>query len=161
MALKDTYFTISEAAKALNVSRQTIYRWIADKKIASEKVGGVILVEKKAIQESALKNFFESFSRMMDNYSVEYVRKKCGYKEEDKIVRGKSEKDYLVFLITTKNGNCEKVKVGGMDFTFSVGRNIKGIQVKDITFTDIVKTECEQVNNESKSEGIKKTRSGA
>ena len=38
MAIKDVYFTMAEAAKELNVSRQTIYRWIADKKFPIEKM---------------------------------------------------------------------------------------------------------------------------
>ena len=46
MAIKDLYFTISEAAKELDVSRQTVYRWIADSKMTTEKIGGVILVDK-------------------------------------------------------------------------------------------------------------------
>ncbi len=50
MALKDTYFTISEAANELNISRQTLYRWIADSKIATEKIGGVILVKKDDVR---------------------------------------------------------------------------------------------------------------
>ena len=49
MALKDMYYTISEAARELGVSRQTIYRWIADGKVPTEKIGGVMLVEKAAI----------------------------------------------------------------------------------------------------------------
>lgn len=47
MAIKDRYFTISESAKALGVTRQTISRWIKEGKIPSEKVGRETLIKKK------------------------------------------------------------------------------------------------------------------
>ena len=46
-ALKDAYFTISQAAEELHVSRQTISRWIARGKITAEKVGRVTLIKKE------------------------------------------------------------------------------------------------------------------
>jgi len=57
MAIKDMYYTVSEAAKELDTSRQTIYRWIANNKIPIEKIGGVVLVEKKAVDEYAADRF--------------------------------------------------------------------------------------------------------
>lgn len=51
MTLKDKYFTISEAAKEIGVTRQTISRWIADGKISAEKVGRETLIKKKDLQK--------------------------------------------------------------------------------------------------------------
>jgi len=40
MLLKDSYYTVSEAASALGVTRQTIHRWLRQEIIASsEKIG--------------------------------------------------------------------------------------------------------------------------
>ncbi len=51
MALKDNYFTISEAARELNVTRQTISRWVANGKLAGEKIGRETLINKKDLFE--------------------------------------------------------------------------------------------------------------
>jgi len=47
MALKDKYLTISQAAKELKVTRQTISRWIAKKYVTVERVGRVALIKKE------------------------------------------------------------------------------------------------------------------
>lgn len=39
MALKDSYFTVAQAAEELGVTRKTISRWLADGKLSAEKVG--------------------------------------------------------------------------------------------------------------------------
>ena len=39
MALKDKYLTISEAAKELGVTRQSISRWIKEGRVTAEKIG--------------------------------------------------------------------------------------------------------------------------
>lgn len=51
MALKDTYFNISEAAVYLGVTRQTLSRWITEGKIAAERVGNAILIDKNHIYD--------------------------------------------------------------------------------------------------------------
>jgi excisionase family DNA binding protein len=47
MALKDRYFSVSQAAKEIGVTRQAIHRWIASGKIPAEKVGRETLIAKK------------------------------------------------------------------------------------------------------------------
>ena len=141
MAIKDLYYTISEAAKELNVSRQTIYRWIADDKIPTEKIGGVILVEKGAINKHAAKRFMESMSQLFDGLAFDALRQELGYTDEDIIERAKNERDYLVFLVTRKNGTREKVLVGGSEITMASDRKQKtpvfsGMKLKEITRTD-------------------------
>jgi len=51
MALKDNYFTISEAARELNVTRQTISRWVANGRLAGEKIGRETLISRKELFE--------------------------------------------------------------------------------------------------------------
>ena len=59
MALKDKYFTIHEAAKQFNVTRQTISRWIAGGKIPVEKVGRETLIKRKDLSEFYRKRLSE------------------------------------------------------------------------------------------------------
>ncbi len=51
MALKDKYVTISEAARELWVTRQTISRWIRKGKIVAEKIGRETLIKKKDLYQ--------------------------------------------------------------------------------------------------------------
>jgi len=51
MALKDKYLTISQAATELNVTRQTISRWIAKKYVPAERIGRVALVKKEDLHK--------------------------------------------------------------------------------------------------------------
>jgi len=51
MALKDDYITITEAAKQLKVTRQTISRWVAKGYVPGEKIGRETLIKKKDLQK--------------------------------------------------------------------------------------------------------------
>lgn len=51
MALKDEYLTVSQAARELGVTRQTISRWIAKKYVPVERVGRFALIKKKDLQK--------------------------------------------------------------------------------------------------------------
>ena len=82
MALKDKYFTISEAAEELKVTRQTISRWITQGNIPSEKVGREILIKKKDLYQYRFKRLSEVVAdRILDLYiaaAEDYSREK-GY----------------------------------------------------------------------------------
>ncbi len=49
MALQDKYVTINQAAWILNVTRQTISRWISEKKLPAEKVGRTVLIDRQEL----------------------------------------------------------------------------------------------------------------
>ncbi len=51
MALKDNYVTITQAAKQLGVTRQTISRWLAKGKVPGEKIGRETLIKKKDLHK--------------------------------------------------------------------------------------------------------------
>ena len=51
MELKDEYLTVSQAAKELKVTRQTISRWIAKKYVPAERIGRVALIKKKDLDK--------------------------------------------------------------------------------------------------------------
>jgi excisionase family DNA binding protein len=54
MPLKDQYMTISQAAKHLGVTRQTVSRWINAGDISAEKVGREKLIPKGEVYSSIL-----------------------------------------------------------------------------------------------------------
>ena len=62
MALKDEYLTISQAAKELKVTRQTISRWIAKKYVSVERVGRVALIKKEDLQKYRMWKLSEAAS---------------------------------------------------------------------------------------------------
>ena len=51
MAIKNKYLTVSEAARLLGVTRQTISRWMSDKKLRGEKIGREVLINKKTLSK--------------------------------------------------------------------------------------------------------------
>jgi excisionase family DNA binding protein len=51
MALKDTYFTISEAAREASVTRQTVSRWIREGKLPAERIGRETLIKKQDMRK--------------------------------------------------------------------------------------------------------------
>jgi excisionase family DNA binding protein len=51
MAIKDNYYTISEAALVLGITRQAISRWIKEGKLDAESLGRVKLIEKEKIRK--------------------------------------------------------------------------------------------------------------
>ena len=60
MALKDKYFTISEATKELNVTRQTISRWIKEGKLHGEKIGRETLIDKEECRKYRSQRLLEA-----------------------------------------------------------------------------------------------------
>ncbi|MBA7661050.1 hypothetical protein ES703_69062 [subsurface metagenome] len=80
MALKDNYVTITEAAKQLGVTRQTISRWIAKKYVPAERVGRVALIKKKDLHKYHKWRLSEAFAdRFIDLYlgtAEDYFREK-------------------------------------------------------------------------------------
>lgn len=49
-----TYLTVDEVARRYRVKRQTIYKWICEKKIPSITVGGRTLFDEDELNEWAL-----------------------------------------------------------------------------------------------------------
>ena len=47
VALKDKYWTVTQAAKEFGVTRQTVSRWIKDGKLSADKVGRTVLINKE------------------------------------------------------------------------------------------------------------------
>lgn len=86
MALKDTYYTISEAAKALGVARQTISHWINDGKISAEKVGRAMLIDKQKIHEYNNERLADEKRYSTEGQLICFIREKYNYTNEDEII---------------------------------------------------------------------------
>ena len=97
MAIKDKYLTISDAAKELGVTRQTISRWIRSGNVSAEKVGREMLIEKDELgrlyDEKMFEQFSEAMSRWIRGAILDYLQEKH-YVAEDSVlvVIGQSRK---------------------------------------------------------------------
>jgi excisionase family DNA binding protein len=54
MTLKNKYFTISEAARESEVTRQTISRWVREGKLPAEKIGRETLIKKVDLRKQQI-----------------------------------------------------------------------------------------------------------
>ena len=84
MAIKDKYYTISEASERLQVTRQTVSRWIKEGKFTTEKVGRETLIEKRRVWEHKDMARVESIRKSVHNIIMDAVEKK--YKMGEEIV---------------------------------------------------------------------------
>lgn len=144
MALKDRYFTVSEAAKKLEVSRQTVYRWIEDNEIPTESVGGVTLIKKKTLNKYMRKKELEAMKRYYDNLYIEQIRKELKYSDKDMIEEVNTEDGYAVYHVVRQDGKQEMVKVGGVEFTMSASRDEPEPQVVSFKLKDVKREEIEE-----------------
>ena len=85
MALKDDYFTISQAAKEFKVTRQTVSRWLSEDDITGEKVGRETLIHKGEIERFRLdRRMTADVERLMESIA-DYIRRIYGYSESDEV----------------------------------------------------------------------------
>jgi excisionase family DNA binding protein len=113
MALKEQYFTVSEAATYLGVTRQTISRWIKKGRFRAERFGREILIDKVSLDNYRF-NYRDRIigNKILQNFT-DLVRKKCGYSKDDRIEMildelyepGRS----MNYIVTKKDGNIDKI----------------------------------------------------
>jgi excisionase family DNA binding protein len=119
MALKDSYFTITQAAKELGVTRQTISRWIEQGKLSAERVGREILIAKQEFDKPEFRSKRERASnlKLLTEQLTDSVKKVSGYEDGVKLeVQGyRTEKDgdktLLIFSVTREDGTREFINV--------------------------------------------------
>jgi len=54
MSIKENFVTVQEAARIKGCSTQTILMWIRTGKLPAERLGGVYLIPRRALQEVSL-----------------------------------------------------------------------------------------------------------
>lgn len=122
MALKDRYYTISDVAETVGVTRQTVSRWIKQNKLKAEKIGRESLIER-----DILFNFLDArpIPQLLDYEMTQafkyYFEEKHNIASQDKVDRIGSA---LEFAITKKDGSRKTILV-------DVFETIYGIQQKD------------------------------
>ncbi len=47
------FYTLTQAAERLGVERHTVWRWIKAGKLDAQKVGGVVFIERQAVERMA------------------------------------------------------------------------------------------------------------
>lgn len=113
MALKDTYYTVSEAVKKFGITRQTIYRWIASGELSAEKVGRETLIKKREISRYIDERQLTRIADGIIKGVIERVREKYNYTDEDKLefIKFNKEKAIIKLSITMKDNSQETVTV--------------------------------------------------
>jgi excisionase family DNA binding protein len=127
MALKDEYFTISEASKEVGVTRQTISRWVKDGMLSAEKVGRAVLIKKNELYEYNEKRLLEEKRSSVEGQLISVIRETYGYADDIEIeftdlgfvgpdrddlrLSIEDVKIAWLFLINLKDGKQEKVWV--------------------------------------------------
>lgn len=113
MALKDKYFTITEAARMAAVTRQTISRWVAEGHLPAEKVGRQVLIDKNDFGQYLMKqNVYRMAAQIIDGV-VARIRQEYNYTEEDRVefLKLDFKKDIFHFSVVRKDGTHEVVSV--------------------------------------------------
>jgi len=113
MAIKDKYFTITEAARVAGVTRQTISRWISEGHLLAEKVGRQALIDKKDFGQYLMnQNVYRMAAQIIDCVA-ERIRQEYDYIEEDRVefLKLDFKKDIFHFSITRKDDIREIVSV--------------------------------------------------
>lgn len=104
VVLKDKYFTISQATGELNVTRQTISRWIKQGKLSAERIGRETLITKKEVQRLQHERVHESLMIYLANYLQDRL--------EYKTVKGlKPVKGNLRFSAIRSDGSHEILQI--------------------------------------------------
>lgn len=134
MALKDEYFTISEAARELGVTRQTVSRWISIGVLTAEKIGRERLIEKEKVRDFHASKFEQAMSKAMVVIFIAYIREKYHFTEDDKI---EQIGDNPTFAVTRNDGTREKIEIRDFGMKVKVTRNAIRIEMKP---QNIVKT---------------------
>ena len=119
MAIKDEYFTISEAAMELSVTRQTISRWITQGKLPAERIGREKLIGKKDLERYEEERLKEKIVPIILKGLVDNIRKDFQYDKEDVVELIEVNRvGAIAFSVTKKDGSQEKlwVHLGEVDF---------------------------------------------
>lgn len=120
--LTDEYITISQAAKAVNVTRQTISRWIKQGKISAEKIGRETLIGKDSLfllYDEKMKEYFsESINRWIRKAATTYLREKRYVSENSTMIITHQSAKNITILVWEKDSSriVFNMPIGQMHF---------------------------------------------
>ena len=138
MGIKEDYLTISEAAKEIGVTRQTISRWLKRGELHAEKIGREKVIHRKELSlVYGNQKFMELIVDKLFPRMKERIRKEFNYGRQDTIdtIFYTTKRDYFTFIVSRKDGNLDKVKL----YTkYEAG---KGLRAFNITREQYIKIE--------------------
>ncbi len=114
MSLKDSYFTVTQAAKELGVTRKTISRWLVDGKLSAEKVGREKLIPKGDVYSLAFVGDAIRFIPKVWNALEEFL----GY-SIDRIILEQypiPETEFTRAMIISKTGKIDYVEIWDKEY---------------------------------------------
>ena len=50
LRIDEAFYTLTEAARCFGVERHTVWRWIKGNKLPAQRAGGVVFIEKGAVE---------------------------------------------------------------------------------------------------------------
>ena len=114
MAIKDDYFTLSEAARELGVTRQTISRWISQGKLTGERVGRETLIKKEGLFEYERNRFTDTAAHqivaLMHRQYTDYCQEKGHIKATERIIEVNPGKGYVELIVEGIDSTSRIVK---------------------------------------------------
>lgn len=114
MSIKEQYFTISQAANYMDVTRQTISRWIAQGRFPAEKVGREVIIKQIDFYRYENQLIGEKLINNVVFYCRYLVKESYDFKDEDIIeFNGIVDIDNSIyqFIVTRTNGVKDKINV--------------------------------------------------
>lgn len=121
MAIKDEYFTISEAARELGVTRQTISRWISQDKIKGERIGKETLIKKKDLFDYQQRKLIDAAARqivaLMNRAYTDYCQAKGYIKAVEHVEEVNTNKysDFVELLVEGLDGSTRRFKLSAKE----------------------------------------------
>lgn len=121
MALKDDYSTISEAAKNLGVTRQTVSRWIASGELPAERIGRETLIKREELFAFSFDKLQERLMKIVPIRLMDHLRKDYNLEKGDKLERFPDSFD---FYLQRKDGTEWIAEFKGLHIGFDNSKAI-------------------------------------
>ena len=115
MTIQDEYSTISEAARDLGVTRQTVSRWIASGGLPAERIGREKLIKKDDIFTFSFNRNYEWLIRAVPHLLIGHLRKDYEFSEGEKLERIPNSFDICV---RKPDGTIDIVEFKGLRIGF-------------------------------------------
>ena len=111
MGLREKYYTLSQAAKVLGVSRNKITRSIRKRHVKEEQFGRLRFILKNDVEELRKRYIFEDFQEALIAQTIYAIRMTCSYTSEEKIEKRGLVEGKLVFSVVVGNVQQEEIRV--------------------------------------------------
>jgi excisionase family DNA binding protein len=107
MALKDEYFTISQAAKELATTRQTVARWIESGNMPAEKVGREKLIPREFIIQKKMQHMEALFNWVL----WPLVEQSIAYRPKTVVIEGLVYQEPIRVIVTNWQDEAELFEI--------------------------------------------------